>query len=93
VDTPALAQAGSILESVSTEFVSSGGGDIGNVGVGEVGHPGLSFAISDFCEQARRVAVDLDTAVSGLAISTSGAGTAYETTEHGIASGMERRGG
>jgi hypothetical protein len=93
VDTSALAEAGSILSSVSGTFVSSGGDNIGSVGVSEVGHPGVAFAISDFCEQARRVAVDLDTAVSGLGTSTSGAGTAYETTEHGIAAAMEGRGG
>jgi hypothetical protein len=93
VDTGALRRASDILASVSGNFVSTGGGNIGSVGVGDVGHPGLSFAISDFCEQARRVAVDLETAVSGLGTSTSGAGTAYETTEHGIASAMEGRGG
>jgi hypothetical protein len=93
VDTSALAEAGSILSSVSGTFVSSGGDNIGSVGVGDVGHPGLAFAISDFCEQARRVAVDLDTAVGGLGATTTGAGTAYETTEHGIASAMDPRGG
>jgi hypothetical protein len=93
VDPAALAEAGSILGSVSGTFVSSGGDNVGSVGVGDVGHPGLAFAVSDFCEQARRVAVDLDTAVSGLGATTTGAGTAYETTESGIASAMESRGG
>jgi hypothetical protein len=93
VDTSALAEAGSILGSVSGTFVSSGGGNIGSVGVADVGHPALAFAISDFCEQARRVAVDLDTAVASLGATTAGAGNAYETTEHGIASSMGGRGG
>jgi hypothetical protein len=93
VDTPALAEAGSILGSVSGTFVSTGGDNVGSIGVGDLGHPALAFAVSDFCEQARRVAVDLDTAVTGLGQTTAGAGTAYETTEHGIASSMGSRGG
>lgn len=54
VDTPALIVAGKILTSVEGTFVSSGASNAGSLGVGELGHPQLAAAVSDFCEQARR---------------------------------------
>jgi hypothetical protein len=93
VDTAALQAAGTVLQGVAGVFESTGGTSVGSAGIGALGHLRLTAAVSDFSEQARRVAADLEGAVTGLGASTSGAGSAYDATESGIAAGIAQRGG
>jgi hypothetical protein len=81
VDTEALASAAGTLRHVTGSFVSDGTDNAGSLGEDAIGHPGLTYAVSDFCEQARRVAVDLDANVSSLGTAAHSSALRYEQTE------------